>query len=52
VIETGQTVTQEVYIRTRDGTRQHCLIYLILMINAEGNLLGVLEMNLDITERK
>jgi hypothetical protein len=52
VIETGQTETQEVYIGTRDGKRQHCLIYPNLMIDTYGDLLSILGMNLDIAERK
>ena len=34
IIESDETVTQEVYTGTRDGKRQYCLIYRILMINA------------------
>ena len=52
VIETGQTLIQETDISTRAGGTQHCLIYRIPMLDPEGNILGVLGMNLDITERK
>ncbi|MBC8159444.1 MAG: PAS domain S-box protein, partial [Alphaproteobacteria bacterium] len=51
VIATGEALAQETEIPTRDGRRQHCLIYRVPTMDAEGNVRGVLGMNLDITER-
>jgi PAS domain S-box-containing protein len=51
VIETRETLAQETDIQMPDGRRQHCLIFRVPTIDADGKILGVLGMNLDITER-